>query len=103
MLTKESYLANSSKLPYTVVNIDGMGDVGLRLFRKPELKELDESDDLNKQVALMIIGEDGKRVFSDEDIEGINETMPFAHKKAVIEKAFEVNGLSFETEEIKKN
>lgn len=101
MLTKESYLSSCEKIPFSKVNIEGVGEIGLRLLRGNEIKEL--PDDLDKQMLFVIVDENGKRVFDDEDINIIKEKMPFAHKRAIMEKLHYVNGLVFEQEEVKKN
>jgi len=103
MLTKASYIQDSEKQPFTVATIEGLGEVGLILFRDGQLAELKELERL-AQIANIIRDNKGERVFSDEDIKvHIGEKMPPVVRDRVVQKTLEVNGLKIVQEEVKKN
>ena len=103
MLTKESFVSSCTRIPYSKVTIEGLGEVGIRLFTGKEIEELNEDDDLDLQIAFVLIGEDGERVFGDSDLDIIKNDMPFAYKIDIMDKLRWVNGLDLAGDEIKKN
>lgn len=103
MLTKDSYLELCKKTLFKIENIEGLGDVGLMLFRDGDYLRITELDP-SHQVANVIVGDDGERVFSDEDVkEFIIEKLPITVRNSVIERVLEINGLMISQEEVKKN
>lgn len=103
MLTKDSFMSSCNRLPFTKTTVDGIGEVGLVLFREGEFDELKELD-AETQIAKCIISDKGERVFSDQDVvDGIIKKMPIKTRNDIIHKVFEVNGLLATQEEIKKN
>ena len=102
MLTKEKFISSCNKIPFSKVKIEGLGEVGLRLFRKGEPEQIEDKT-LEEQIGFVLIGDDNERIFSDEDISIIENDFPFAYKKEIMEKLNFVNGLEYSQDDIKKN
>ena len=103
MLTKDKFLSSCPKIPYTKTTVDGLGEVGVRLLRDGEPEKFSKLE-INEQVANYLIGDDGERVFEDEDIEGcIADKMTLASKTNVMLKLREVNGGNAKQEDLKKS
>lgn len=103
MITKDSYMKSRVEIPYVVDEVEGFGKCGLVLFRDGELAEMVKLPQ-NEQIANCIIGEDGKRVFDDSDIEKcIKGEMETVVKNRIISKVLEVNGIGLTQSDVKKN
>jgi hypothetical protein len=103
MITKDSFLKSCQKIPFAKDSVDGFGECGLVLFREGELTEMVKLPQ-NDQIAQCVIGENGERIFSDDDIEScIKDKMTTIVKNRIIAKVLEVNGLGVTQEDVKKN
>ena len=103
MLSKDSFLSSCARIPFTKTSVDGLGEVGLILFREGEFDEL-KALDPEKQIAMCIISENGERVFSDQDvIDGMIKKMAVKVRNDLIRRVFEVNGFMATQEEKKSD
>jgi len=103
MLTKDSFMSSCKKIPFAKTKIEGLGECGVILFREGEFEEFSKLTP-NEQIANSIIGNDGERVFSDDDIQScIVEKMTQVTKRRVIDSIADVNGWGQSKSEIKKN
>ena len=103
MLTKESFLASRVTIPFAKTEVEGLGECGIVLFREGEFEKFAELS-VSEQIANAIIGEDGERIFNDNDIEKcIVKEMETVTKRNVIQAIYKVNGYRDTSKEVKKN
>ena len=103
MLTKEDFIKLSNSIPFQKVTIDGIGEIGLILFRSGEFEKFIELTP-NQQIQFCVIDEKGERVFSETDVEGyIAKDMSNPHKKRILDMIIDVNTLNKTQDDIKKN
>ena len=84
MFNKQSFIEASKKIPFKTMSIDGLGNVGIKLMRDGELQPFMDME-TNKQIAELVISEDGERVFSDNDLELVKGKFARAQKMDLFE------------------
>jgi len=114
-LTREEILAKRSVRPRQPVEVDGLGTVYVAKFSAKDRDRFEEIvtggvpgkvnlRNVRAQVAaLLIVDEDGKRMFSDGDADALGE-LDTDTIQAVVVAGFKLNGIkSDELEEATKN
>jgi hypothetical protein len=114
-LTREEILAKRSVRPRQPVEVDGLGTVYVAKFSAKDRDRFEEIvtggvpgkvnlKNVRAQVAaLLIVDEDGKRMFSDGDADALGE-LDTDTIQAVVDAGFRLNGIkSDELEEATKN
>lgn len=105
-LTREAFLA-AQDLPEEIVQIDGLGVLTVRgltgkqrddyeascVMQKGNKRSFNIRDARAKLVALSVIGDDGKRMFTNADIATLS-TLPAKHLDKVFEVAQRLSGIS---------
>jgi hypothetical protein len=114
-LTREEILAKRSVRPRVAVEVDGLGTVYVAKFSAKDRDRFEEIitggipgkvnlKNVRAQVAtLLIVDEEGKRLFSDADADALGE-LDTDTIQAVVDAGFKINGIkNDELEDAVKN